>query len=102
MPSYVSAGASAAALSLAVAIQDAFKLCTFPTAAAGGLPGADSLLFDPALIACLTEEDKPYTGTLYNLIMAQLSSQKLSTFFGEHCTNVHNFWHVGNTFSNFK
>uniref|UniRef100_A0A7S3VRG4 Guanylate cyclase domain-containing protein n=1 Tax=Dunaliella tertiolecta TaxID=3047 RepID=A0A7S3VRG4_DUNTE len=80
-PSYVSAGASAAAYSLTYAIQDAFKGCTLPEQDVD----ADSLLFDAGLLEC--KESGGDKGIGYERVMRSLARQQINTFFGEVALN---------------
>eukprot|EP00200_Dunaliella_tertiolecta_P013370 CAMPEP_0202395072 /NCGR_PEP_ID=MMETSP1127-20130417/93776_1 /ASSEMBLY_ACC=CAM_ASM_000462 /TAXON_ID=3047 /ORGANISM="Dunaliella tertiolecta, Strain CCMP1320" /LENGTH=665 /DNA_ID=CAMNT_0048997749 /DNA_START=800 /DNA_END=2794 /DNA_ORIENTATION=- len=81
IPSYVSAGASAAGYSLTMAIQDAFRRCTFPEQGVD----ADSLLFTAGLLQC--EQVVGERGTGYERVMRSLVKQQINTFFGEIALN---------------
>eukprot|EP00983_Pelagomonas_calceolata_P133471 1161967-Pelagomonas_calceolata.AAC.3 len=78
---YVSAGASAAGYSLTMAIQDAFRRCTFPEQGVD----ADSLLFTAGLLQC--EQVVGERGTGYERVMRSLVKQQINTFFGEIALN---------------
>ncbi|KAF5843348.1 periplasmic binding protein-like I, partial [Dunaliella salina] len=77
-PSYVAAGATATSYSLAVAIQEAFKLCSHPVRHFS----ADELLFDGSIMDCQDQLERPLPGNGYDSINDSLSRQQLSTFFG--------------------
>uniref|UniRef100_A0A6S8N6M9 Guanylate cyclase domain-containing protein n=2 Tax=Dunaliella tertiolecta TaxID=3047 RepID=A0A6S8N6M9_DUNTE len=78
-PSYVAAGATATSYSLAVAIQEAFQLCSFPESDFS----ANELLYDESIVKCEDQLGRPLPGNGYDSIRNSLSRQQLTTFFGE-------------------
>eukprot|EP00983_Pelagomonas_calceolata_P132231 1161847-Pelagomonas_calceolata.AAC.1 len=80
-PSYVAAGATATSYSLAVAIQEAFQLCSFPESDFS----ANELLYDESIVKCEDQLGRPLPGNGYDSIRNSLSRQQLTTFFGEVC-----------------
>jgi len=77
-PSYVAAGASAASYSLAVAIQEAFKDCSFLDPSLS----TEDLLFNASLIQCTDAAGVCAAGSGYARVLASLAKQRLDTFFG--------------------